>query len=330
MKRSAEAGALVWRSVNGLPKILVTRAAHEWIFPRGHVGEDERPQRVALREVEKETVRTGRIVCALQPARGRVQYYSVAAFDEGETNDERRRWLDPEAAIKLLSHKETQKLLRESLRDIEEDAALLAWQGPSPTDTTSEDPFDGFLTSEYEHVADSLLRNEEDGEKRGTFFLTVVGAIGAALTFLIGETPDLQPDSVSPWIAGALLLMLIVGYVTFARVITRNIATDRYKAALRRIRRYFLNGPRDPKAMFLAFDPLKRDTRPPVSLGSIGRGGWLEMVMGVESVVFGALVASVVNMPRWRFDILVAIAAAAVAWAVLVHEANRRYRDARR
>ncbi len=185
--------------------------------------------------------------------------------------------------------------------------------------------FRELLLAEYEHTADSLLRNEEDGEKRVTFFMTLAGAAGAALAFLLGDDADLRPSVVQPLVVCTLMIVWAVGYFTLARVVHRNLASDRYKRALNRMRRYFLTGSEDPHVVFLAFDPFKSPIRQRPSWTSIGRGGWLETLVLVESLISGALAAVLVPTSTWWLDATVAVIAAFVSWVLLLREANRRY-----
>ncbi len=332
-----QAGAIIWRSAGGIPEILLVRPKKQpdqWIFPKGHIEASERSDAAALREAREETGIIGRLVGPLYPAlkfrsgseRVRVQYYSVAALGEGRADERReKRWVGPDAALQLLTHRDARRLLHDALPGIREDAALLAWPGTGNSSEANRDAFTEMLTSEYEHIAESLLRNEEDGEKRVTFFMTLTGAAGTALAFLLGKDPDIRPDEVNPLVACTLLIILAIGYFTFARVVNRNITTDRYKRALRRIRRYFLNGPEDPKALFLAFDPFKREGRPRASWASAGRGGWLETIVFVDALVAGALSAMLVRTSTWWGDGVVAALTGLTMWALLIWEANRRY-----
>src|SRR5438309_2101765 len=80
------------------------------------------------------------------------------------------------------------------------------------------DRFRDLMIAEFEHVAASLLSNEESGEKRVSAFLAVSGVVGSALGFLIGkESPfDVHKQIVAIFVLAVLLLF---GYGTFRRII---------------------------------------------------------------------------------------------------------------
>jgi hypothetical protein len=52
--------------------------------------------------------------------------------------------------------------------------------------------FSAILNTEYAHLSESLLRNEEDGEKRVTFFLKLTSGIIAVVGFLVRPTEALS------------------------------------------------------------------------------------------------------------------------------------------
>jgi hypothetical protein len=145
-----------------------------------------------------------------------------------------------------------------------------------------------FLLHDFDHLAGSLLSNEESGEKRVQFFLTVVtvvfGIVG--LSFRRENIPIGQAMKDS-WgaIAACLAVLQLLGISTLMRLVHRNIASDKYKAALVAIRRSFLN--RDVAARSLGtFDPHRtiqpRRWWPP-------KGGWVNVIGVVNAAIVSAL-----------------------------------------
>jgi hypothetical protein len=187
-----------------------------------------------------------------------------------------------------------------------------------------EEAFNALVLAEYQHLGESFLRNEEDGEKRATFLFTLAGGAGAVLAFLIGDDVRIQPWTIDPLVISSLAIIAAVGYLTFVRVIRRNVATDRYKRGLNRIRRSFLSSKDDRRVDYFEFNPFNDPKRRAASL--IGRGGWLETVMHVECLVLGALAAMIVPTNEWWQDGLVALAVVCGACALLLSDAGRRYR----
>lgn len=190
------------------------------------------------------------------------------------------------------------------------------------------DCFERFALAEYAHVADSLLRNEEDGERRATFFLTITTALagGAGAVVVRGElSPGASREHAV--VLGAALLALGVGWFTYLRILARNEATDRYKVALRELRQYFVTratAERYPHAFFgVHAEPVPRRT----SLLPV-RSGWLEIVAGVNSALAGTVTALLVARPDGWPTVLGAAAgvgAGLAAWATQIHHARCRY-----
>ena len=205
-----------------------------------------------------------------------------------------------------MSHEDAKKLLDKTEPAIREDSQ-----------------FRELLIAEHEHVAESYIRNEEDGERRVTFFMTFAAGAAAVLGFLLeGEAGSLGSDSIHPLVVVTLGVIFAIGLFTLRRVVTRNAASDRYKRGLHRIRRYFLADADDPRLPFLPFNPFEPVDRPGPSWRSMGRGGWMETVAFVESIVAGALVGAIVPTPTWWWDVAVGGVAVLPAWMMLLRWAE--------
>lgn len=97
-----------------------------------------------------------------------------------------------------------------------------------------------FLLAEYRYFTDSLWRNEEGGEKRVQFFITLVTAVFAGLVALIKpQSGEVRAEATYPLAAGALAALLVIGYVTLKRMRHRNRVTDDYKRTIDLIRSRF-------------------------------------------------------------------------------------------
>src|SRR5215475_4311010 len=108
-----------------------------------------------------------------------------------------------------------------------------------------DEKFEEFLIAEHEQLSEAFLRNEEDGEKRVTFLITLAGGAGAVLAFL-HEDERWRGDL---FVSFGLAALLILGFVTYLRVINRNLAADSYLDGLNRVRRYFLEHTTTPRAI---------------------------------------------------------------------------------
>ena len=330
-----QAGGIVFRRHARGVQILVVRAKknpRHWVFPKGHIEPGETSEQAAVREVREEAGVDGKVLRAVEPPlefvvgseHVRVRYYLMLATGEPGGGEKReQRWCAPVAALHIVTHDDARILLRNSLPDI---FRAINPDGIVPVGA-SPNLFHELLVAEYEHIGESLLRNEEDGERRAAFLVTLVGGAGAVLAFLLGDEPSVKSSTIDPLIVVTLSVIAVLGYFTFVRLISRNLASDRYKSALDRIRRSFLSGPDDLRRECLAFDPFEFRSRPDPTWTSIGRGGWLETVAFVESLVLGALAAMIWKTPTWWYDGAVALAVAAASWPLLIADARRRYRS---
>ena len=327
--RVQQAGAVVFRLTSGAPEILLVRAKKDpsqWIFPKGHIEPRETAVEAALREAREEAGVDGRAlgeIGALDFTSGkepvRARYFLLHATEERTAEEPReKKWFSLSEAARELTHSDARRLLMDAFPDIED---VLIAQGAA---AAKDPPFQELLLAEYEHLADSFLRNEEDGEKRAAFFISLAGATGAALAFLLDDKNELTPGATNPLVVIALFFLLALGYLTFLRVVRRNVASDGYKRSLNRVRRAFVPTPKDPRRIFLAFDPFTRARRAAPSWKSFG-GGWLETVALIESLIAGAFVAALIPTPHWICDGGVAVLAALATWALLLWDASRRY-----
>ncbi len=136
-----------------------------------------------------------------------------------------------------------------------------------------------FLLVEYRNLADSFWRNEEAGERRVNFFITLVTAVLSALVAWATRGSGSRTDSDYAIVLFALLALLALGSVTFLRMLRRNQVTDEYKRAMDSIRAFFKEG----DERLRDYEPFKKMRR------KMGRGGLVEMVAVLNSVIAGAI-----------------------------------------
>ena len=82
------------------------------------------------------------------------------------------------------------------------------------------------LLHDLDYVRNSFWKNEEIGEKRFSFFVTIVTAVAGALVAL-SKIDSTMVSDVVPW---ALWFLLTFGLLTYARMLHRNAVSDNYKA----------------------------------------------------------------------------------------------------
>jgi hypothetical protein len=206
--------------------------------------------------------------------------------------------------------------------------------GPSPVlphVSHSAGGLDQFLLAEFEHVGNSFLQSEQDGESRVQFFLALATAVLGGIGFLL-DADDQSPTQLlmrgRSLVIGALTILLLLGYFSFRRLIQRNIASDRYKFALRAIRRHFV-APAVAQSMVNVFPGLYDANEPtPRSAWPRRRIGWIHVMAIANGLLVGALVVvallgrSVVNLAG---SFAIAGASALIALVLLLHGAQHRY-----
>lgn len=165
------------------------------------------------------------------------------------------------------------------------------------------------LLADLEHFGQSLWRNEEVGEKRFNFFITLVTAVIAGLVAFHTADPPPSTATLSGVTNGALVGLLVFGFMTYLRMLQRNRVTDEYKQTLRYLRRSYLDLNPNPKVKEYEV-PVCQDW----GLWKWLRGGLAETVGAVWSVVFGALL--MINDVDVAVATLAAGATLAIAWAV--------------
>lgn len=165
-----------------------------------------------------------------------------------------------------------------------------------------------FMLEEYKHHFADFERSEEIGEHRVNFFITLVTAVFGAFGVLVGklifENGDFDITKYYLIINAALLAMLLFGILTLARVIHRNLVSDRELRAMGRIRRYFVE--KDPEIYpFLYYKP--RDDTPArkkewKDLASFRTGGLVETVMLINSFIAAILMVLIIYPPAKPYD----------------------------
>ncbi len=183
--------------------------------------------------------------------------------------------------------------------------------GGAPVQT--EDPSTAVMIAEHERLSALYLYNADLGEKRISLYLTVISA-GAAV--LVGVSQFRVEMSVLVWPSiGFLAAVVIIGGLTFYRLVERRMRATEYLRAINRIHSYFVQ--RDPPLeRFFYWPPC--DDIPSFR----GKGTALEALRDVvallNSLFIGALVAVttfiLLNEQFAQLDAVAGIAAALAAW----------------
>lgn len=198
----------------------------------------------------------------------------------------------------------------------------------------ARDKLGDFLLAEYAHMCESLLRNEESGEKRAAFFVTLVGAAGAILGFVFGEeTPIVSRDHIplAAAIVGAVLLCL--GFLTVRRLITRDIETDKIKFALGTLRTLFLTKTEAAMLPNAFYAPYTKPTPRSVKVFGIAKGGWLQTVAFINALLMFIVVFTAIFVRSWGVNeailktiaVALALAGGVIVWIVQLTYARSAY-----
>jgi hypothetical protein len=93
-----------------------------------------------------------------------------------------------------------------------------------------------FVRTDFEHLAESLLQNEDLGDKRVGSFISLGAALFAAIAFLGDKagTIGVNFHAAVTFVSG---LVLAVGALTFLRILRRNKASDGFIEAMNAIRK---------------------------------------------------------------------------------------------
>ena len=127
MSHIAQAGALVFTSDGGLPRVLLIKARRNpqlWIFPKGHIEEGESADETALRETREEAGVAADLVGrvgALEFESGKdvvhVKYFLARWAADVPSDEEReRRWCSVEDAADLIAFDGARALLAKAAR----------------------------------------------------------------------------------------------------------------------------------------------------------------------------------------------------------------------
>jgi hypothetical protein len=176
-----------------------------------------------------------------------------------------------------------------------------------------DDAGEKFLLAEYGYLSDSFWKNEESGEKRVNYLITLVTAVIAAIVTLTTRQGSLSDTLIALIALASCLALLAVGLLTFMRMIRREEVTDGYKRGLDDIRERFQS--RDASGMLDRYDPFPPG---PGTVRFFGRGGLTDLVVGVNSVIFAGAAASAAALST-HLAVILAATLAGFALSVALH-----------
>lgn len=136
------------------------------------------------------------------------------------------------------------------------------------------------LITEYMHFQEAFWKNEELGERRVTFFITLTTAIIAGIVALMTNKTELTEIEVLQIASAALSATFLFGVITFLRMLKRNRVTDEYKGILRYLREQLKKRSPNLHEYQLPFHPRQK---------RILGGGLAETVAVINSVILAVI-----------------------------------------
>lgn len=190
-----------------------------------------------------------------------------------------------------------------------------------------------FLLREYDYYAEAFRHSEELGEKRVSSFLTFAAVVAAGLGVVLGDR-GLGTTEALAAVAISAASVLLLGQVTLARVIKRDLTSDEYKRAMGLLRGWFVA--EDPSVeAYLYHKPGAALSQRGVRLFD-GKGGWAETMVWANGLLAGATVAAAaaatctwLALPNWQLSLsagAAGVVATIVALAVNARRTNARYK----
>jgi putative (di)nucleoside polyphosphate hydrolase len=139
------------------------------------------------------------------------------------------------------------------------------------------------LLAEYKHFSESFWKNEEIGERRVNFFITLTTAIIAGIVALVTSGhADLSAVEVRQIATVALFGTFLFGLITFLRMLQRNHVTDEYKKIINYVREQLRRRSASLAEYSLPFQSHKK---------RLFRGGLAETVAVMNSLILAAIAA---------------------------------------
>lgn len=189
-----------------------------------------------------------------------------------------------------------------------------------------------FFLAELEHFEESIWRNEEVGEKRFNFFMTLVTAVAGGLIVL--WTSDKVSDDIGDRLPTltwqACLALLLFGLVSYRRMIHRDRVTAEYKQTTNYIRDKYREAFRDECEELKDYElPLERQNRTRKDepkwvkrARRIGQAGYTPTLAVLNGVLLVAVLASATRLQNaWSVSLGLLLA------VVLCFIGSRSYKE---
>jgi putative (di)nucleoside polyphosphate hydrolase len=170
------------------------------------------------------------------------------------------------------------------------------------------------ILKDLEHFEESLRYSEEVGEKRFSFFVGLATAVGAGIVALL-TSDKVSGKVVAPIIDLAFVLLVVIGFLTYLRMLQRNRTTDEHKATLGYLRRQYARLCPELEAAHYRVPVMSASS----NLSKWARGGYAETIGLIEGLLVALYLYHAPNVPR-----MLSIGIGAVVSGCLYYVAVRR------
>jgi hypothetical protein len=183
---------------------------------------------------------------------------------------------------------------------------------PDTTQKPTLESMNEFMLAEYKALVDSKGREIERGQSYINSFLTITSGAAAFLA-LMSQIASNSFYYVGVWI---MFVLLLLGIVSFFRVIERDIRIRKYWRRMSRIRNYFVtNEPSIERYMPYSI----YDDKPTYLHKGLERIGLRSVVSLINSAV-GATLVYLIMPILWQTEIRIVIAAITFVVLIILHE----------
>lgn len=148
------------------------------------------------------------------------------------------------------------------------------------------------LLKDLELFEEALGRNEEIGEKRFSFFVTLVTAVAGGLgAFYTRQgAKDWDPNEPHWLIFVACVILAVVGFLSYLRMLHRNRVTDQFKKTTKYIRNKYTAAVLDPSFQYQVPVPARSKKKVEKLREEWFRGGYAETMAVLEGIIVAVLV----------------------------------------
>ncbi len=202
-------------------------------------------------------------------------------------------------------------------------SALASQKAGNATDARGlpENEATTFILAEHSRLCQLYLETRETADRRSTLFLTltttIVGVLAAAFQLKLAPR-----DFIETALVGAIAIV-VLGAITFHRLLERSMQGTEYLRAINRIHRYFVE--RAPEIEAYLYWPACDDI-PAYDFRGVGGAEQREIIVLITSVAFGvALALAVLTYDLSQGLIAIGAAIVGIIVAAVVHRQYERY-----